>query len=160
MHLIMVVVMGSALLAWAAFDFNTQAGHGNTPAVQAMADAEREVAAYQTFLMAASAVMERSPFTGATVQTRTWDDVRLNVHAPSFVREVHMPATWVVRGNNTGWVACAPMSEHAIRRLSGYVPVSVGENRLATTHVSGNRFVVMGENNTARQAELTAWCAS
>jgi hypothetical protein len=157
--LIMVIVMGAALLGWAAFDLNTQAGHGNTPAVQAMADADREVAAYQTFLMAASVVMERAPFTTSTVETRTWDNIRLSAHSPTFVRTVDMPANWVVRGNNTGWVACAPMSEHAIRRLSGYVPSSVGSNRLSTVNQSGNKFVIMGENDAARQAQLTAWCS-
>ena len=159
MHFIFIVVLGMGIMGWAVFDYHSTAGHGNTPVAHAMAEADREVAAYQTFMMAAEAVMPHAPFVGTSLQTRTWPQIRSHARAPSFVRTVEMPSNWVVRGNNTGWVACAPMSEHAIRRLSGYVPASVGDARLSNVRTGGNNFVIMGETDAARHAQLASWCS-
>jgi len=160
MHLIFLVVVSLGMLTWAAMDFHESTGQANTAEVRAMDGANQELAAYQTFLMTAEAVMLHTPFAGAAVQTRTWPQIRDHAHAPTFVRQVEMPTTWRVRGNDTGWVVCAPMSEHATRLLSGYVPASMGPNRLASVQVSGNLFVIMGEQDAARHAVYAAWCAS
>jgi len=159
MHLIFLVVASLGLLTWAAMDYHAASGQANTAEVRHMNHAKQELAAYQTFLMAAEAVMPHAPFVGSAVQIRTWLDIRNHVRAPSFVRQVEMPADWRVRGNDTGWVVCAPMSEHAVRLLSGYVPASVGPNRLASVSASGNLFVIMGEADATRHATYAAWCS-
>lgn len=160
MHLFFVVVVGFGLLTWAAFDYERASGRGSSAIAQDMAGTEREVAAYRTFIAATLRVMPHAPFTGTSVQTRTWGEIRSHAMAPSFARTVEMPTNWAIRGNSTGWAACTPMSEHAIMQLSANIPQSMGAARMASVRRGDSHFAIMGEGDAARQTEMANWCYS
>lgn len=159
MLLPLIAVFSAGILMVATWDYQDAARVPVGEQAAPMADADREVAAYQTFLMTAEAVMPHMPFVGAAVQQRSWAQLRSHAAAPSFARHAEMPSGWVVRGNDSGWVVCAPMSEHAARRLAGYVPQALGEHRTAVAHSGGQRLVIIGEKHAARHSTYVSWCS-
>lgn len=121
---------------------------------QGMSDAWR----YRSFAFAAWLAQNAQPFTGSGIETRTWEQIRQMSSTPEHLRSVEMPPNWVVRGDSTGWVICAPIADASLMLLVTNLPENI---KNATKIVSGtNDFVVLGEGDANKAAQYQAWCSS
>lgn len=170
MPVLLFGLLGLALLQWAALDLKI--AQGDVGRHEVMAAAQREVAQYRSFLFGASRVLSAQPITGSAVQTRTWADLVATSHMPLHLKSAQMPANWIVRGNDTGWVVCARLSDAAARLMQASLPATdpitssslsgfVADAGRGIKHVqrAGKDYWVMGNDAEATQDTYLNWCS-
>lgn len=120
---------------------------------QGMSDAAR----YRAFALAAVLAQKAQPFTGG-LETRTWTQIRQMPSTPEHLRNVEMPPRWVVRGDSTGWVICAPMADASVMLLATNLPEDMKNVTKVTG--SGQDYVVIGESDANKTTQYQTWCSS
>lgn len=159
MYIFLAAILGMVFLQAGAHGL--RAAEQRVGRHEVMDVAIREARRYRDFVFAASRVMTQEPLNATgSVQTRTWAQMQASPHMPQHLKGVAMPSNWVVRGDGSEWVVCAPLSSEAtVPLLAAHMRTAPGGAIRAMNGTSGKEFYVMGEPDENQRAKYTGWCS-